>query len=323
MNDPIQFAKQVAELVRDQVTRATAPLLERLATLESRPEPLIPKDGTSVTVEDVLPALLAAIPDPVPGPPGDSVTIEQVLAAIPTPKDGGSVTLEEVLAALAPRVDEALAAIPAPKDGTSVTLDEVLAAIPTPKDGTSVTLNEVLAAITARVDEALDAIPTPKDGTSVSLDDVKGLVESNMAGWALDFERRAQDLLQRVADKMPTPKDGRDATSLDDIDLVLADDGRTVTLRFLGGDQVREKSIKLATIIDRGVFKRGEAYEPGDAVSWGGSLWVAQADTGDAPEESRDGKPWRLAVKKGQNGKDLRPDDAKGAEVYRLRGRGA
>lgn len=276
MNDPIQFAKQVAELVRDQVTRATAPLLERLATLEARPEPPTPKDGTSVTVEDVLPALLGAIPEPVPGPPGDSVTLEQVLAAIPTPKDGASVTLSEVLAALTPHVDETLAAIPA-----------------------------------------------PKDGTSVSLDDVKGLVESNMACWALDFERRAQDLLQRVADKMPTPKDGRDATSLEDIDLVLADDGRTVTLRFLGGDQVREKSIKLATIIDRGVFKRGETYEPGDAVSWGGSLWVAQAGTGDAPEESRDGKPWRLAVKKGQNGKDLRPDDAKSADVYRLRGRGA
>lgn len=276
MNDPIQFAKQVAELVRDQVTRATAPLLERLATLEGRPDPPAPKDGTSVTVEDVLPALLAALPEPVPGPPGDSVTLEQVLAAIPAPKDGASVTLDEVLAVLAPHVDEALA-----------------------------------------------ALPTPKDGTSVTLDDVKGLVESNMATWALDFERRAQDLLQRVADKMPTPKDGRDATSLDDIDLVLGGDGRTVTLRFLGGDQVREKSIKLATIIDRGVFKRGETYEPGDAVSWGGSLWVAQADTSDAPEESRDGKPWRLAVKKGQNGKDLRPDDAKGAEVYRLRGRGA
>lgn len=276
MNDPIQFAKQVAELVRDQVTRATAPLLERLATLESRPEPVIPKDGTSVTVEDVLPALLAAIPEPVKGPPGDSVTVEQVLAAIPTPKDGTSVTLDEVLAVLTPHVDEALAALPVPKDGTSVTLD-----------------------------------------------DVKGLVESNMATWALDFERRAQDLLQRVADKMPTPKNGRDATSLDDIDLVLGGDGRTVMLRFLGGDQVREKSIKLATIIDRGVFKRGETYEPGDAVSWGGSLWVAQADTSDAPEESRGGKPWRLAVKKGQNGKDLRPDDTKGAEVYRLRGRGA
>ncbi len=252
MNDPTQFAQQVAELIREQVARATAPLIERLATLEARPEP---KDGTSVTVEDVLPTLLAAIPAPIAGEPGTSVQLDQVLAAI-----------------------------------------------------------------TPRVDEAIAALPVPKDGVSVSLDDVKGLIESNMAVAPPALGNNEIGTLGRALDRMPTPKDGRDATSLEDIDLVLAEDGRTLVVRFLAGDVAREKSIRLATILDRGVFKRGDTYEPGDAVSWGGALWIAQTKTGDSPDDSRDGTPWRLAVKKGRDGKDLRPDDAKSAEVYRLRG---
>lgn len=269
MNDPIQFAKQVADLVRDQVMRATAPLLERLATLESRPEPVIGKDGTSVTVEDVLPTLLAAIPEPVPGPPGDGVTLEQVLAAIPTPKDGTGVTLDEVLAALTPHVDETLA-----------------------------------------------AIPTPKDGASVSLDDVKGLVESNMAGWALDFERRAQDLFQRTIDRMPKPKDGRDAFDLDDLDLSLDEDGRTVRLRFMRGTDVREKTVTLSTLLDRGVYKAGQSYEKGDGVSWGGSFFIAQKETTALPDQSDE---WRLAVKRGRDGNRGRDASTKAPEPYRSR----
>lgn len=267
MNDPIQFAKQVAELVRDQVTRATAPLLERLATLEARPEPPIPKDGSSVTVEDVLPALLAALPEPVPGPPGDSVTLEQVLAAIPAPKDGTSVTLDEVLAALTPRVDETLAAIPAPKDGTSVTLD-----------------------------------------------DVKGLVESNMAVWALDFERRAQDILQRAIERVPTPRDGKDATELADFDLLVDEEARTVTLTM--GTTEGSKSItrKASWLLDRGVYSAGKAYDRGDAVSWGGNLWIAQVDgTKAMPAEAE--PEWRLAVRKGRDGRNGIDRSAEGKPV--------
>jgi hypothetical protein len=269
VNDPIQFAKQVAELVRGEVTRATEPLLARIKELEDRPLP-------------------------VNGAPG---------------RDGISVTLEDIQ----PLVAEAVAAIPLPVDGAPG------------KDGTSVTLPEVLAAFEPDVKSYLASLPTPaagRDGTSVTLDDVKGLIESNMALWALDFERRAQDVLQRSVDRIPAPapgKDGRDATSLDDIDLVLGEDGRTVVIRFVAGDEIREKSIQLATVLDRGVFKDGQTYQPGDAVSWGGSLWIAQAETSAKPDDSRDGTPWRLGVKKGRDGRDLRPDDAKSAEVYKLR----
>lgn len=61
------------------------------------------------------------------------------------------------------------------------------------------------------------------DGKSITVDDMAPVLESKMAEWALDFERRAQDVLQRAIDRMPAPKDGRDGR-----------DGKSVTL-----DEVR------------------------------------------------------------------------------------
>lgn len=68
------------------------------------------------------------------------------------------------------------------------------------------------------------------------------------------------------------------------------------------GEDVVEKSLKLATILDKGVYRDGDRYEKGDAVTFGGSLWISCADN---PE----GKPgvsdaWRLAVKRGRDGRE-------------------
>jgi integrin beta 3 len=54
-------------------------------------------------------------------------------------------------------------------------------------------------------------------------------------------------------------------------------------------------------VLYRGIFKEGSEYEQGDMVTWGGSTWVAQSDTKAKPG---DGEEWRLAVKKGRDGKD-------------------
>jgi hypothetical protein len=55
-------------------------------------------------------------------------------------------------------------------------------------------------------------------------------------------------------------------------------------------------------IRDCGVWISG-AYEPGNAVSKGGSLWIAQRQTTDAPGAS---DAWRLAVKRGRDGRDAK-----------------
>jgi len=75
---------------------------------------------------------------------------------------------------------------------------------------------------------------------------------------------------------------------------------RTV-FRYTDGSETATE-VRYGGVLDQGVFRESEAYEKGDGVTFGGSFWIAQKD---APE----GKPgtsadWRLAVKKGRDGKD-------------------
>ncbi|WP_439574920.1 hypothetical protein [Phreatobacter sp.] len=55
---------------------------------------------------------------------------------------------------------------------------------------------------------------------------------------------------------------------------------------------------------DHGVWTEGKVYRPGNAVSHGGSLWLAQCETSARPDTKDSG--FRLAVKKGRDGKDGR-----------------
>lgn len=63
----------------------------------------VPKDGKSITAEDIAPLIEDGI--------------NKAIAAIPAPKDGKDIDPNEVKRLL----DEAVAALPAPKDGESVT----------------------------------------------------------------------------------------------------------------------------------------------------------------------------------------------------------
>lgn len=93
---------------------------------------------------------------------------------------------------------------------------------------------------------------------------------------------------------------GRDGFGFDD--LAFDYDGeRGFTFRFQKGERVEERRFVLPVVLDRGVYRPDGAYAKGDAVSYGGSLWIAQTDTTDRPDSSAD---WRLSVKAGRNGKD-------------------
>lgn len=95
-------------------------------------------------------------------------------------------------------------------------------------------------------------------------------------------------------------KDGRDGLGFDDLD-VIHDGERGFVFRFARGEQVKEFAFTVPMMIYRGVYSAAANYQKGDAVTWGGSLWVAEGETGDKPES---GKGWRLAVKRGRDGKD-------------------
>jgi hypothetical protein len=90
------------------------------------------------------------------------------------------------------------------------------------------------------------------------------------------------------------------------------DGGRT--LHWTIGENVHE--IKTALVLDAGVWKEGKDYVPGDAVTLGGSLFIAQASTTAKPGKSDD---WRLAVKRGTDGRDARQDDKHSSEPLRLK----
>jgi integrin beta 3 len=74
-----------------------------------------------------------------------------------------------------------------------------------------------------------------------------------------------------------------------------------VSLRFVQGEA--SKDFALPVVFDRGVYREGGTYRKGNGVTWGGSYWIAQKDDPSKPDTPDSG--WRLAVKKGQNGKDL------------------
>lgn len=151
-----------------------------------------------------------------------------------------------------------------------------------------------------------------EDGASVTVEDIKAVVDARAAEWELDFERRAQDVLQRAIDRMTPPKDGRDgkdgidgkdgqdALGFDDMSVDQDEDGR-VTLRFVRGDVVREFPLRFPVFVDRGTYRDGDSYERGNGVSWGGSFWIAQK-AGKLGKPGAGNEDWRLAVKRGRDG---------------------
>lgn len=252
-------------------------------------------------------------------------------ASLRQPEDGKSVTAEDVLPLLEGLVSKRIAEIPAPKDGASVTLDDVrpvieeavrreIEALPRPQDGKSVTLDELRPVVVDEVKAAVSAIeiPEPRDGEdgrdalhleilpAIDLDKsyprgsyakhAGGLWRAfeqthGMRGWEVIVEGLAEHRIEQIDERT------FEAVSV-----------------LSSGAEVR-KSVSIPVVIDRGVFKADSEYRSGDGVTWGGSYWVATKDepAGKPGEPGSDG--WRLAVKRGRDGKDGRNGIDKTAPV--------
>jgi integrin beta 3 len=154
-----------------------------------------------------------------------------------------------------------------------------------------------------------------ENGKSISLEEVRTVFEGEIAKWALEFERRAQDILQKAIDRIPQPspgkdgingisglngKDGKDGLGFEDLSLVQTDE-RSLVVRFAGNGKTKEFPLTFPVLIDKGVFKPESSYQKGDGVTYAGSFWICQKDQpGSKPGE--DGS-WRLAVKRGRDAK--------------------
>lgn len=215
--------------------------------------------------------------------------VQAAVDAIPKAKDGRDVDMAEVEALVA----KAVKALPAAKDGAPADMD---------------VLREHLAELVAKM-------PPPADGKSVTPEDVAPILENQVNKWALEFERRAQDTLQKAIEKLPVPKDGKDGidgVGFDDLE-VEYDGVKTVIFKMVRGDVTKQFDLTMPVVVDCGVFKDGHVYTPGDSVTWAGSYWIAQKATGAKPDSLESG--WRLAVKKGRDGKDGRNGIDKTAPV--------
>lgn len=214
-------------------------------------------------------------------------------AAIPGERgrDGTSITLDDVAPLVAEAVDRAVKALPAPKDG---------------QDGASVDLGEIERLIAERLDAAITALPPARDGVDgkdgVSVSGAMIDRDGSLILTLSNGETRSPGVVvgRDGRDGDPGPP-GRDALRVQDIDLTLEPDGRTLLITLDDGDVSFAAEIGIPTMIYRGVFRDGDAYERGDTVTWAGSLWHCNIPTKDRPGESSDA--WTLAVKRGRDAK--------------------
>jgi hypothetical protein len=260
---------QVAPVIREYAAAALSPVVARLDAIERQigamPAPLTHDDAKLVILAEIK-SVSDALPAMV------AAEVEKAAAAIPEPP--------------------ALPDIPA-------MVNEAVAAIPPAPDGKSVTVEDVRPLLDELVSTAFSALPVPNDGEpgKDGLDAVEFLRGADGHLIVTMSNGTTRDLGQ-VNGKDGAP--GRDGFGFDDMTAEY-DGERTVTLVFAKGDHVERFPFVLPIVLDKGVFKDGKTYAKGDAVSYGGSIWIAQEETGDKPDG---GKDWRLAVKRGRDGKD-------------------
>jgi hypothetical protein len=220
--------------------------------------------------------------------------------------------LEKELAPLSTRIadlEKRIDSLPAPVDLSAdlEALKAAIGAIQIPELPQAPELPDIAAMVEEAVDAAVAALPAPEKGVGLAgafIDRSGELVVTLSNGEAVK--------LGPVVGKDGEP--GADAVGFDDLD-VAYDGEKTVTLKFTRGEIVKEFPIVMPVVIDRGVFKDGTEYKAGDAVTWAGSVWIAQKDTGAKPDA---GDEWRLSVKRGRDGKDATVKEAKPHQPVRV-----
>lgn len=118
---------------------------------------------------------------------------------------------------------------------------------------------------------------------------------------ALSLGQRALEEIRTLA-RTPGPQGpaGKDGLGFDDIKFVDTEKGWM--LIFERGSEIKRFRVPIVT--DRGVYQEGKAYFAGDGVTFQGQFYIAQGDTNAKPHTPEAKSDWRLAVKRGSDGKD-------------------
>lgn len=294
--------------------------------VEAMPAPAAGKDVDMVVVRAMIMEAVKAAVEALPAPaapelPDYKAIIIEAVNSLPPAAPGKDADMVAVAAMVEARVEAAvkssIEALPAPAlpelpDFRAI-VDEAVKALPAAAPGKDADMDAIRAFIEEAVDKAVAALPEAKDGVglagafitrggtlTLTLTDGSTRDLGQVVGADADMAA-IEAAIKTMVDAIPRPRNGVDAVGFDDMDLVLNEEG--AFLNFARGEKV--KSFRLPIVIDRGVFKEGSNYHKGDGVTWGGSFWIAQKDTKDKPDAGGDG--WRLAVKKGRDGKDNDP----------------
>lgn len=303
------------------------------------PAPINGKDGTSVTVEDVLPVIRDMI-EPVKFEMSElNATVQAELDAI---AKGADATINDAVERAKATMVNGFSIL---DDGTllveygdhhqqnlgrvrghngeNVNFEEVKSTIFEEvskqfderandlrgEQGPSVDMEVVKAFVDELVDAAVKTIPIPVDGKD-GMPGVDGKDGIGLAGALIDRDGELQVTLTNGEIKKLGPvvgKDGStgapglDGVSFDDMDIVFDEDERTLTFVAEKGENKKRWDFKMSHVLDKGVYREGVMYLKGDGTTFGGSFWIAQNDTDTKPGTSDD---WRLAVKKGRDGRD-------------------
>jgi hypothetical protein len=308
------------------IRAAQLPLLERLAAVEARAavpgpvgEPGPPgQDAPALDLDEVAKRAAALVPSPKDGPPGHDG--EQG----PPGHDAPAVDLDEI-------VRRAAALVPPPKDGRDgrdadpdqivTEIAKAVAALPLPRDGqdgqagADVSPEVIAALVDDAVRRAVGTLPAPKDGQP-------GMPGKDGVGVAGALIAKDGTLVLTLSDgtlhtlgvvvgqdgqagtKGNTGQDGapglngRDGT-LEQLQIVRVDE-RTVEFCFKDGTPITGGRLTFPVLIYRNVYRAGEAYTPGDVVTFGNSAWTCLVSTTAKPGESKD---WQLMVRRGGDGK--------------------
>lgn len=261
-------ADEIAALLVDEAKSVAAATARSIVDAWERP-----KDGVSVTIEDVEPML------------------REMVAAIPPAKDGrdGEHGKDSDPETVRQMVDEAMARIPVPKDGK----DGERGA--DGKDGASVTIDDVAPVIAATIAEAVAAIPVPKDGRDGrdGADGKPGERGASVDSIDIDLVNDGSTAIMRFAVgetehkfEVPLPR-GLDGA-----------DGKD-------GERGAEGPVGVLPVVkawEDGVYYRG------NVVAFAGATYQASRDTGKAPPHA----DWTCIVAKGADGADGRSFTVRG-----------
>lgn len=339
MFDGKAFGLEIVGAVKAHMVSALAPITARLDALEKQvaaiPAPAPPMDIALVErafkaelVADIaalrtevrglvpdVPAVVApmiddAFKDYAAANPRPPMVDEVVLEARVTAK--ATRLVQDLRAAVSGEIQAAHESIKAVRDSVPAEVASAVAALPPPEPGNSVTVDDVRPVIEEAVQRAVAALPAAQDGCGIAelLIDRDGQLVATMDdgrvkmlgpvvgkdGTDADMAAIERSIAEKVA-AIPAPLDG---VGFDDMVCEVREDG--TYLVFVKGDVIKE--LRLPIPMDKGVWKEGTTYKAGDGVSWAGSFWIAAENTTAKPDTSKDGKPWRMAVRRGRDGKD-------------------